>query len=110
MEQVLIDKITVPKNAILKLINRLDYNTSLLEKQPGLIKNSHYEQIDEQGNLTIITIAVWKDVDALNSAKTTIQEDYRRNNINLPEKLKEWGVVIDRGLYQLKRDSSHISN
>jgi len=103
MKQVFIDKIVIPQNAIPQVMERLNYNTSFLEKQPGLIENMHYERTDEQGNLVIITVATWENAAAVEQAKAAVQEDYRRLGINLTEKLKEWGVTMDRGLYQVRQ-------
>lgn len=101
MKQVFIDKIVIPQNVLPQVMERLNYNTSFLEKQPGLIENIHYERTDEQGNLVIITVATWKNPEAVERAKAAVQGDYQRLGINLAEKLKEWGVTMDRGLYQI---------
>lgn len=100
MEKIFIDKITVPEAAIPQFTERLNYNTIFLEKQPGLTKNTHYQRTDEQGNLIVITVAVWENDEAVEKAKAAVQEDYRRQGINLTETLKGWGVTIDRGLYE----------
>ncbi|MDO3642805.1 hypothetical protein [Mucilaginibacter sp. L3T2-6] len=102
MRQVFIDKIVIPKNSIPQVMERLDYNTSFLEKQPGLIENMHYEGTDEQGNVVVITVATWENAQAVERAKAAVQADYQRLGINLTEKLKEWGVTMDRGLYQIR--------
>ncbi|TWJ02384.1 putative ester cyclase [Mucilaginibacter frigoritolerans] len=96
---VLIDKITVPKDAIPKLMERLNYNTAFLAKQPGLVKNTHYENTDGYGTLTVITVAEWENAEALEKAKKAVQEDYQSQHINLTQKLREWGVTMDRGVY-----------
>jgi len=100
MEKIFIDKIAVPKAVITQLTERLDYNTAFLAKQPGLVKNMHYQRTDAQGNLVIITVAIWESNEAVEKAKAAVQEDYRRQGIDLTETLKAWGVTIDRGLYE----------
>jgi len=102
MQKVFIDKIVIPQNAIPQVMERLNYNTSFLEKQPGLIENIHYERTDEQGNLVVVTAATWENVAAVEQAKAAVQADYQRMGINLAEKLKEWGVTVDRGLYEVR--------
>ena len=84
-------------------MERLDYNTVFLSKQPGLLENMHYERTDEKGNLVIVTVATWENEAAVERAKNAVQEDYQRLGINLAETLKNWGVTIDRGLYQIRQ-------
>jgi len=100
MEKIFIDKITVPETAIPQFTERLNYNTTFLERQPGLVKNTHYQRTPERGNLIIITVAVWENDEAVEKARTAVQEDYQRQGINLAETLKAWGVTMDRGLYE----------
>jgi len=102
MKKVFIDKIVIPQNAIEQVMERLNYNTEFLQKQPGLIENMHYERPDEQGNLVIVTVATWENASAVEQARAAVQEDYQRMGINLTEKLKEWGVTMDRGLYEVR--------
>lgn len=102
MKKVFIDKIVIPQNAIRQVMERLNYNTKFLQKQPGLIENTHYERTDEQGNLVVITVATWENAAAVEQAKAAVQADYQRMGINLTEMLKQWGVIMERGLYQIR--------
>lgn len=102
MKKVFIDKIVIPQAVIPQIMERLNYNTAFLAKQPGLLENMHYERTDELGNLIIVTVATWENETAVAQARTAVQEDYQRLGINLAELLKGLGVTIDRGLYDIR--------
>jgi predicted ester cyclase len=94
-----IDKFMVPANAKIEFLERMSYNRSFLKKLPGFIRDEAYEQTDDKGNLTIITIAVWENMHFVNKAKDAVQAEYKRIGFNLPEFLQQSNIRLERGIF-----------
>lgn len=94
-----IDKFFVPKNAIETFTQRMNYNRNFIKNLSGFIKDDVYEQKDGEGNLTIITIAVWQSQEDLYNAKNAVQAEYKRIDFNPDEFLKRLNITMERGLY-----------
>ena len=99
-QQVLIDKFFVPAGSIKEVMERMDYNRNFIKKLPGFVKDEIYEQIDENGNLNCVTIAVWQNEDVINKAKETVQAEYKRIGFNPADFYQKLGIKMDRGVYQ----------
>ena len=96
-EQVsVIDKITVPANPVGAFAEKSGYIRNFLKQQPGFIKDEAYQQKDEKGNRTIVTIATWANQDYLNNVKIAMQAEMK---LNMPEFLKQHDIVMERGIY-----------
>ncbi|SEH86486.1 hypothetical protein SAMN02927937_01841 [Paenimyroides aquimaris] len=99
-EQVsIIDKITVPVRAVSEYSEKSVYIRNILRQQAGFVKYEIFQQEDEGGNLTIITIATWKNQQHLDRAKSIIQEEMKKTGLNIPEFLKQHGISMERGIY-----------
>jgi hypothetical protein len=98
-EQVLIDKLTCPAGAKEELMKRMKMSIDFIGKQPGLVKEGAYENIDANGNLTVITVVVWKDNEALQKARQAVMAQYKSEGFNMVEFCQKLGVKIDRGIY-----------
>jgi hypothetical protein len=99
-----IDKFFVPENSIEEFTQRMKYNRGFIKNLQGFIRDEVYEQKDEEGNLTIITIAVWQSQEDLNNAKSIVQAEYKRINFNPEEFLKHLNIVMERGIYTFFRE------
>ena len=95
-----IDKFFVPENSIKEFTQRMNYNRSFIKNLPGFIKDEAYEQKDEKGNLTIITIAVWQSQEDVNNAKKAVQDEYKRIKFNPLEFYERLNIKMERGLYK----------
>lgn len=99
MKQIFIDKFTVPENAHDELVQRMNHNRNFLRTLPGFVEDMAYERTDENGNIIIITVAVWDSQDALEKAKKAVQAEYKRIGFNPPEMLARLKITMDRGTY-----------
>ena len=99
-----IDKFFIPKNSIEEFTKRMEYNRGFIKNLPGFIKDEVYEQKDENGNLTIITIAAWQGRDDLNHAKNVVQAEYQRIGFNPIEFYQRLNIKMERGLYTCYRE------
>src|SRR5207302_2545297 len=100
LQQVLIDKFIVPQKSKQELFERMNINMNFIKKLPGFIEHTVYERDDEQGNLVIVTVALWENEDAIKKAKEAVQAEYKKQNFNLQEMLTRLNITIDRNIYK----------
>ncbi|MNZ68692.1 SnoaL-like polyketide cyclase [compost metagenome] len=95
-----IDKFLVPAAAKKEFYDRVNINRNFIKKLPGFIRDNVYEYIDENGNTICITIALWKNKEALSAAKTAVQEEYKKTGFDPAEMFKRLNISADRGVYK----------
>jgi len=94
-----IDKFFVPVAAKKEFYERMQFNRNLIKTLPGFIEDAAYEYTDDGGNLVCVTIARWKNREALNKAKEAVQSEYKKQGFDLPAMLQRLHIVADRGIY-----------
>jgi len=99
MKQIFIDKFVLPENAKAEFFQRMNYNRTFLKTQPGFISDAAYERTDEQGNLIVVTVAIWESEDAIAKAKAAVQNEYKRIGFNMPAMLERLKITIERATY-----------
>ncbi len=104
----LIDKFFIPKDSIQELQERSAYARNFLKQLPGFISSEEYEQTDEQGNLTLITIANWQSMMNINNAKEAIQAEFKRINFNPAELYQRLNIRFERGIYTKTVDKNDV--
>jgi len=97
---VLIDKFIVPEKSIEEFSKQANYNGDFIKKLPGLIDHEAYKSTDDQGNLTIVTVAVWENDAAFENAKKAVFAEFQRIGFNPPEFVKRLNVGQERGIYR----------
>jgi steroid delta-isomerase-like uncharacterized protein len=97
----LIDKFHVPAPGLQEFLERVRVNRTLLETLPGFIRDEAYSHADDQGNITFITVAVWKDQASIDQAKKAVQESYQKEGFNMPAFISRLGITMERGLYEV---------
>lgn len=97
----LIDKFHVPVASVQEFLHRVRVNRTLLETLPGFIRDEAYSHADEQGNLSFITVALWKDQASIDQAKKAVQESYQKEGFNMPSFISRLGITMERGLYEV---------
>ncbi|HUP12489.1 MAG TPA: ester cyclase, partial [Niastella sp.] len=99
-----IDKFFVPAVAIKKFKERLNVNREFIKKLPGFIEDAAYEYTDKDGNLILITVALWKNSEALNNAKEAVEAEYKKEGFDAQAMFKRLGITADRGVYSQVRE------
>jgi steroid delta-isomerase-like uncharacterized protein len=94
-----IDKFVVPAAAIREFQERVKINRDFIKKLPGFIEDAAYEYTDKEGNLVCVTVALWQNAEALNSAKEAVQAEYKKEGFDAPAMFKRLGITADRGIY-----------
>jgi len=99
IKQVLIDKFFIPATSIEEFSKQMNNNRSFIKKLPGFIKDEVYKQTDKDGNLTIVTIAIWKDQESIDNARSAVQTEYKRTGFNPAEFYQRLNIKMERGIY-----------
>jgi steroid delta-isomerase-like uncharacterized protein len=100
----LIDKFHVPAASIQEFEERVRHNRAILRNLTGFIRDEAYSHTDDQGNMTCITVAIWKDQASIDQAKKAVQEAYQNEGFNMPAMLTRLGITMERGIYKASGD------
>lgn len=103
-EQAFIDKFFVPAAAKDEFLQRMTYNRGFISKQDGFINDNVYFQADENGNWTIITVAIWRSAQDIANAKEAVFAEYKRIAFNPVEFYERLHILMERGVYSPLED------
>ncbi len=109
-EICMVDKFFIPQNAIREFTQQMTYNRDFIKKLPGFIKDEVYEQNDANGNLTIITVAIWQSPNNLDYAKDAVKAEFKRLDFNPAEFYKRLDIKMERGLYTIFQEPKNDNN
>lgn len=92
-----IDQFSIPEKSIPEFIKQMNLNRDFVKTLPGYIKGEGFQHYDKDGNLILITIAVWENQDQLNKAKSAIQTEFKRTGFNPSVFYKLLQIKMERG-------------
>ncbi|MFC0771454.1 ester cyclase [Terrimonas alba] len=95
-----VDKFFIPKKAIEEFTQRMQYNRNFIKSLPGFIKDEVLAYKDSNGDLSLMTIAVWQNQDYLDKAKRLVQTEYEKINFNPAEFTEQLNIKMERQLYK----------
>ncbi len=95
----LIDKIVIPKKSVEEMLKQTSSLNLFIKKLPGLISQQAFQHTDDEGNMTLITVATWKDQHALNNAREAVQGEFQRLNLNPQEFFSRLAIKMERSVY-----------
>jgi predicted ester cyclase len=95
-----IDKFFVPAPAKEQFLERMKINRDLIKTLSGFIEDKAYIHTDDNDNLICITIALWKDMEAVRKAKDIVQEAYKKQGFNLQAFLSSSNITMERALFK----------
>lgn len=95
-----IDNFFVPAAGVLEFYERMQINRNFIKTLPGFLTDAVYEQRDENGNLTCLTVANWQNARVLEDAKDKVQTEYKRQGFNPAEMMQRLGITMDRGIFK----------
>ncbi|PJZ51834.1 antibiotic biosynthesis monooxygenase [Leptospira adleri] len=99
MQKILIDRFIVPKSSREEFFERVKINRGFIKTLSGFIQDSAYSR--EEGNdLVFVTVAVWKDQEAIDNAKKNVFAEYEKQGFDMPAMLRRLGITIDRGIFE----------
>jgi heme-degrading monooxygenase HmoA len=99
MEVVVIDSLVVPEESKEVFLQRVRQSAEILKKLPGFVEGYVYDKKSGEGDVNIVTTAVWKDQEALENAKKVIVAEFRKQGTNPAEIMKSLRVQASRSIY-----------
>ncbi len=100
MKQILIDRFIVPPEAMGEFVQRMNTSRSFLRSLPGFIEEMAYEQTGEDGNVHVVTLAIWESEEAIQKARAAVQAEYSRTGFRPAEMFARLNITLERGTYQ----------
>ncbi|MFO7257687.1 MAG: ester cyclase [Bacteroidota bacterium] len=94
-----VDKFVVPTKAIEIFTERMNYNRSFIKSLPGFIRDEVIATELGNGDLNLMTIAVWESEAHLEEARKRVQEEYRKINFDPADFTKAHGITMERQVY-----------
>lgn len=99
-----IDKFIVPRKSRDEFVKQMNDNRDFIKQQPGLIRSERYERKDDEGNLTILTVATWQSQEHLDKAKEAMQLEFKRLGFNPQEFYRRLNIKLEREIYSMIGD------
>jgi heme-degrading monooxygenase HmoA len=94
-----IDKFKVPAAAREEFLARVRTSNEILRAIPGFVEDFFFEQLGASGDTKIVSIAVWENEQAFLSAKSRVEEHYKKIGFNPAEIIKRLGIEADMDAY-----------
>ncbi|TGM98827.1 antibiotic biosynthesis monooxygenase family protein [Leptospira dzoumogneensis] len=103
MQKVLIDTFIVPKKAEEEFFTRVKVNRNLIKSLPGFVQDSAYIREKTKDEFQFVTVAVWENEEAIDSAKKEVLASYQREGFDMPGMLQRLGISIERGIFEISK-------
>jgi heme-degrading monooxygenase HmoA len=94
-----IDKFRVPAAAREEFLARVRTSNEILRAIPGFVEDFFFEQLGASGDTKIVSVAVWENEQAFLSAKSRVEEHYKKIGFNPAEIIKRLGIEADMDAY-----------
>jgi heme-degrading monooxygenase HmoA len=99
MEVVVIDSLVVPEESKEIFLQRVRQSAEILKKLPGFVEGYVYEKKSGEGDVNIVTTAVWKNEEAIENAKKAMATEFSKQGTNPAEIMKSLRVQASRSIY-----------
>jgi steroid delta-isomerase-like uncharacterized protein len=94
---VFVDKFSIPAPAVEEFMARVDINRKMIRTMSGFVEDAAYERKEDNGNIVFITVAIWKDMQSLQSAKAAVQARYQEEGFNPAAMMERLNITMERG-------------
>jgi hypothetical protein len=94
-----IDRFEVPLSARDEFLSRIAETHAVLHAQPGLNFDRIVERRGEDGSTTIITIAEWSSVEAIEDATAAVMQMRKSTGFSPADFIAANGIRADIGVY-----------
>jgi hypothetical protein len=99
MRKIHIDRFVLPEAGVPEFLSQMKVNREFIRTLPGFLGDSAFLSNDGAGHTTIVTIATWRDEQALAEAKRSVVERYQKMGFNPAAFLARLHVTGDRGVF-----------
>lgn len=96
-----VDKFQVPKDAVNAFTERMNDNRDFIKSLPGFVRDDVIATALENGDLNLMTIAVWESIEHLERARKVVEEQYRKIKFDPAAFTKSLNITMERQLYRV---------
>jgi heme-degrading monooxygenase HmoA len=94
-----LDKFLLPSRARGAFLSRVKQTHSLLQTQPGFIRDTLLEKPATDEEFIVVTLVEWQDRESLEKARDLVESEHRREGFNRQEFMAELGVEAEIGTF-----------
>lgn len=94
-----VDKFKVPPAAREEFLARVRETHAILRVQPGLVDEFLLERAGGPGTFNFVTVAIWRDADAIENARAAVDADRARSGFDPAQMLERLGIEADLANY-----------
>lgn len=95
-----VDRFSVPRASIDEFKTQATYNRGFVATLPGYLRGDAFERVDDEGNLNLVTIAVWESEARLDEAKRAVQSEFARIGFSAADFYRRLHVRVEREQYR----------
>lgn len=99
METILIDQFMVPQAAAREFLEQVHFSASVVKTRPGFVEGYVYQRPADDGQVNVITTAVWASESAMQEARKSIAAEFTRIGFDPPGIMRRLGVQMQRATY-----------
>lgn len=95
-----VDRFMMPKSSFQEFVKRMEINRNFIRKIDGFIRDEKMIKEEENGQIIVMTIAIWKNEEYLENAKKLVQEEYKKTNFNPTELYEKLNITMNREIFK----------
>lgn len=94
-----VDRFIMPKSSFPRFFEKLEMNRRFIKNLEGFISDEVMLK-EENGNIIVMTVAVWENNQALDKAKSLVKEEYQRIGFNPAEFFQRLNITKQRETFK----------
>jgi heme-degrading monooxygenase HmoA len=100
VETILIDQFMVPQAAVREFLQHVHFSAGIVKTRPGFVEGYVYQRPADEGQVNVITTAVWASESAMQEARKSIAAQFTSIGFDPPAIMRRLGVQMQRATYQ----------
>jgi heme-degrading monooxygenase HmoA len=100
LETILIDQFVVPQAAVREFLEHVHFSARIVKTRPGFVEGYVYQRAAEDGQVNIITTAVWASESAMQEARKSIAAEFASIGFDPAGIMQRLGVQMQRASYE----------
>jgi heme-degrading monooxygenase HmoA len=100
VETILIDQFMVPQSAAAEFLQHVHFSAGIVKTRPGFVEGYVYQRAADDGQVNVITTAVWASESAMQAARQSIAAEFAGIGFDPPAIMRRLGVQMQRATYQ----------
>ncbi|WP_428742413.1 ester cyclase [Tenacibaculum sp.] len=95
-----VDRFTMPKSSFSDFFEKMEMNRNFIRNLEGFISDEKMIKEEENGNITVMTVAIWENQKSLNNAKALVLNEYQKTGFNPSEFYKKLNITMQREIFK----------